>query len=133
MRRQSGFTLIELMIVVGIIAILAAFAVPAYLRYGIRARRADGQEILLRIANAQERYYATNNTYGTLALLQYNQTTSDKGYYTISMPASSATAFTANAVPVAGGPQSKDDCKTLTINNAGVKSQSGSTTNGSCW
>lgn len=135
MYRQRGFTLIELMIVVGIIAILAAFAVPNYLRYGIRARRADGQEILLRIANAQERQYATTNAYGTLDAIGYKATpvVSDKGYYTITVPSPTATAFTAWATPVAGGPQAKDDCKALSITNAGIKGQSGSTTNGSCW
>lgn len=133
MRRQQGFTLIELMIVVGIIAILAAFAVPTYLRYGIRARRADGQQTLLRIANAQERYYSTNNKYGALTDIGYtNPTLSDKQYYSVTV-ASATTTFTATAAPVAGGAQAKDDCKSLTIDNTGQKKQTGSTTNGSCW
>lgn len=140
MKLQRGFTLIELMVVVAIIAIIAAVAVPSYLRYGIRARRADGQELLLRVANAQERYYATNNHYGSLNQLGYTTAASklsEKGYYSLDMkPASDSTSaleYTATAVVVASGPQSKDDCDNLTIDNAGVKGQTGSTTNGTCW
>jgi type IV pilus assembly protein PilE len=132
--------LIELMVVVAIIALLAAFAVPSYLRYGLRARRADGQELLLRVANAQERYYATNNHYGSLDQLGYTTAASklsEKGYYSLDMdPASDSTSaleFTATAVVVPGGPQAKDDCDDLWIKNTGQKGQTGSTTNGTCW
>lgn len=139
MRKYRGFTLIELMVVVMIIAIIAAFAIPNYLRYGIRARRGDGQNMLLRVANAQESYYAANNSYGSMTALGYTTAASqlsEKGYYqlTIQTPAAgSSTGYTATATPVSGGPQVKDDCGALTINDAGVKGQAGSTTNGTCW
>lgn len=135
MARVHGFTLLELMIVVVIIAILAAIAIPAYGRYAIRAHRVDGQELLLRIANAQERFYATNNHYGGLTELDYkNPALSEKSFYSVSMvPAAASTSqsFTATAAPQTG--QTSDDCGSLTINNAGVKSSTGTTTNGSCW
>lgn len=135
MKQQRGFTLLELMIVVVIIAILAAIAIPNYGRYAIRAHRVDGQELLLRIANAQERFYATNNHYGALTELGYDSPAlSEKSYYSVTMnPAAASTtqSFTATAAPVGG--QGKDDCKNLTINNAGVRDSSGTTTNGSCW
>ena len=135
MARARGFTLIELMIVVVIIAVLAAIAIPAYGRYASRARRVDGQELLLRIANAQERFYATSNHYGALSELGYSDPAqSDKQFYNVTMvpaAASSTQTFTASAAPA--GAQVKDDCKSLTIDNAGVKGSSGTTTNGNCW
>lgn len=135
MKQERGFTLLELMIVVVIIAILAAIAIPTYGRYAIRAHRVDGQELLLRIANAQERFYATNNHYGALTELGYdNPALSEKRYYSVSMdPAAASTtqSFTATAAPKNG--QAKDDCADLTITNTGVKASSGMTTNGSCW
>lgn len=141
MARMRGFTLLELMIVLVIIAILAAIAIPAYGRYAYRAHRVDGQELLLRIANAQERYYATNNAYGSMTDLGFTNTSSEKGYYTgaVNVAAdaagNSSAAFTATATPA--GAQVGDMCGTLSITNAGVKSpgpaSASSNSNGNCW
>lgn len=144
MNRSRGFTLIELMVVLVIIAILAAIAIPAYGRYAFRAHRVDGQELLLSIANAQERFYSTNNTYGALSGpsgLGYNDPAiSEKGYYSVTVaidvPASSGSqTFTATAQPI--GAQAGDVCGSLSITNAGVKSpgpaSASSNSNGSCW
>lgn len=132
MRRQSGFTLLELMIVVAVIAILMAIAIPSYLRYGYRARRPDGQELLLRIANAQERFYSTENRYGSLTEVGFEDPAiSEKSYYSVTLPAVSSTTFTATAAPQSD--QAKDDCGSLSIDSVGNKTSSGSTTNGTCW
>src|SRR5690606_11790491 len=66
-RGVRGFTLIELMIVVAIVAILAAIAYPSYINYIQRTRRADGHEMLMRMAAAQERYYTNYNHYAKTA------------------------------------------------------------------
>lgn len=139
---QRGFTMVELMIVAVIIAVLAAIAIPAYGRYAYRARRPDGQQLLLQIANAQERYYATNNQYGALTSMGYNNPAiSEKGYYSVQVqvtadPAgNSSAAFVTTATPMDA--QAKDACGALSISNAGVKSPAASdasfNTNGNCW
>jgi type IV pilus assembly protein PilE len=136
MSRAGGFTLIELMIVIAIIAILSAFAVPAYSRYAYRARRADGQELLLRLANAQERYYATFNKYGSLTDIGYvAPVLSEKGFYSLSLSLGTpASTFTATAAPQ--GAQQSDVCGSLTLDSSGVKASAASkniSSNGNCW
>jgi type IV pilus assembly protein PilE len=61
--RGNGFTLIELMIVVGVIGILAAIAYPAYQNYVLRGHRADAQAEMMALAQAMDRCYTLNNTY----------------------------------------------------------------------
>jgi type IV pilus assembly protein PilE len=142
MRRKRGFTLIELMIVVAVIAILAAIAVPWWGRYTYRARRGDGQNLLMHIAQAEERYYTDYNSYALSASsLGYTTLppTSEHGYYTATIVANPASStgqgYIARAAPVA--PQTNDACGTLSIDNTGQKLPSASSTaansNGSCW
>lgn len=61
--RQSGVTLIELMIAVTIVGILATIAYPSYQNYQQSSRRSEGQSCLVRLANTQERFYASNGRY----------------------------------------------------------------------
>lgn len=134
--RVSGFTIIELMIVVALIAVLTAIAYPAYTKYTFRARRAEGQELLLRTATAQERYYATYNTYAgsVTSDLKFPSDMSTNGYYQISVAASGG-ALTSGYVLTAAPKLSQlgDACGSLTLDSNGTKSQSGTTTNGRCW
>src|SRR5487761_2157745 len=66
---QKGFTLIELMIVVAIISILAAIAIPAYQNYTIRAQVTEGLTLGDGWKTAVAEYYANNGTWPTIALL----------------------------------------------------------------
>lgn len=129
-----GFTLIELMIVVAIVAILAAVAYPSYTNYVFRTRRADGREILMRIAAAQERNYTNLNAYAANVADLGISATSEKGYYTVAAATANGNqTFTLTATPQA--PQDKDKCKELIIDNLGQKSfgSGGNETNGKCW
>jgi type IV pilus assembly protein PilE len=140
-RRRGGFTLLELMIVLVVMGILAALAITSYSRYGYRARRTDGQKLLMAIASAEERYYAQHNAYADLATIGYSTTvnaTSEGGYYTAAVGVSTvnsiaAQAFTATATPVAGKSQQRDTCGALTVTDTGVKGPAGTTANGTCW
>lgn len=66
-RRQSGFTLIELMIVVAIIGILAAVAYPAYTDSIAKGKRGEARAALMNLLQQQERYLTQMNTYETFA------------------------------------------------------------------
>jgi type IV pilus assembly protein PilE len=132
---HRGFTLIELLTVITIVALLASLAMYAYGNYAYRARRAEGREMLMRVASAQERYYTNFNRYGTLVELQFGATPqSERGNYTISAAlGNNSQTFTLNATPAAA--QLRDKCGVLTLDNAGTKGPApvAAHTNGSCW
>jgi prepilin-type N-terminal cleavage/methylation domain-containing protein len=105
---SKGFTLIELMIVVVIIGILAAVAVPAYFNYILRTRQSDAYHNLLDIKAAQEMYYSLENEYadnGQLStantftkLLSFNYTDNEYFSYFVTGSTSPADAFRGWAV-----------------------------------
>ena len=133
--RGRGFTLLEVMIVVAIIAILAAIALPSYSRYVYRTRRADGKNMLMQVAAAQERFYTNYNRYGTMSQLGYTSGTSEKGYYTVTSANGSsgdAQSYVLTATP--RGVQQNDSCAELTISETGKKlAPHDNHTNGDCW
>ena len=111
-----GFTLLELMIVVAIVAILGSIAIPAYQDSVRKSRRADAMTSLIQIQAQQEKWRANNPQYSnSLSSLGWSGTDSLEGYYTVAIAASSVNAFTATATPKTGGPQAGDSCGTLTI------------------
>jgi type IV pilus assembly protein PilE len=132
-RSDSGFTLIELMIVVAIIAIISAIAFPSYQDSVRKSRRADAKAGLLELAQFMERTYTLNNTY-VGAALPFVQTPKDTGtkFYDIAVNIPSANAFTLSATPIAGTPQAADKCGVLSLANTGVKTVSSSTVS-ECW
>ena len=134
-RRVRGFTLIELMVVVSMIAILAALAVPAYQDYVRKARRADAKRDLTALQLAQERWRANNVAYTTTLVgtpgLDWRVTTTE-GYYTLNITAANATTYNITAAPVAGKSQAKDSCGTFAVDQNGPNT-TGSYAKDVCW
>lgn len=114
-KAQYGFTLIELMIVLAIVAILAAIAYPSYLDSIRLARRADATDGLLTLQSQQEKYRANNTTFGTLAQIGGLAASSD-GFYTLTVGNAAATSYTLTATAVAGTTQAADTgCTAMTL------------------
>ena len=140
--RDAGFTLIELLIVVAIVGILGAVALPSYQNQVMRSRRVDAKGALLELAAREERFFGLNNRFSSLATdlgypqLPWNVVTSGgNSYYTLSVIATGQT-FAATSTPT--GPQRQDtDCGIYTIDQTGAKtnkSQSGQSLNSNtCW
>lgn len=145
MNNVKGFSLIELMIVVAIIGIVGAIAMPSYDSYMLKSRRADdGLVHLSKIVDRQERFYLQNNIYtdsfAADGLNMTNSNVSDDGFYEFAITLEGTPvgqAYSVEATPVAGLAQERDtDCAIMTINSVGQKSSeddAGADSSDTCW
>lgn len=141
----GGFTLIEMMITMVVLAILGAIAIPIYQSQVRESRRTDARTALLELAAREERYYATNNAYtADPASLGYSgfgtKYPVGNGYYYLDTPTFSNTAsppsFSLEAQPEPGTDQVNDAaCTTFSVDSTGAQTATGSGTNSSsaCW
>ncbi|WP_045770019.1 type IV pilin protein [Xanthomonas albilineans] len=127
-RRQSGFTLIELMIVVAIVGILAGIAFASYKWSIVKSRRSAAEVCLQQTAQLMERYYTTHMTYAG-APAPATVCPELAQFYTINYPGGqpTATTFILNAVPTAL--QSDATCGTLGLDQAGTRTAAAA----NCW
>ncbi len=136
-RRQRGFTLIEIMITVVIVAILAAVALPSYRSYVLRSHRADAMQALAEGQAIMERCYAQTFSYAAGgACTNTVAPNSPQGYYQIALSNQSATSYTVTATPTVGNMQTGDtQCATMSIDQANQKigKDTASNAQSACW
>ena len=141
-RRGRGFTLIEVMIVVAILGIVSAIALPSYRAHIDRSRRADARTQLLQAAQFMQRFYTANDSY------QYDRagnSSSDQmppqlkrspadgsQVYALTVSASTS-AYTLTMAPIAGSPLANDACGSFTLTSTGVRGVTGTKSRDECW
>jgi len=148
-RRNSGFTLIELMITLVVLSILVAIAYPSYRARVIESRRTDAHVLLEKAAADEERFYTMYNLYTTKVVapgcstgqtcgLGYNTDQSPGGYYTLAVTAATgktiSNGFLLTAMPTTKGAQNSDGkCATITLDSTGRKGFTGTGPLSACW
>jgi len=137
--RDQGFTLIEILVVVAIVGILSAIALPTYNQYITNTRRSEAVAFLRANEQHMQRFYQANNRYdislsNTAVALPHQQApAAGTASYLIGFQANqlTRTTYTIEAVPQAS--MSDDGCGTLRINNMGARSVTGTKTVADCW
>ena len=145
MKKQHGFNLVELMIVVAILGIIAAIAYPSYTEQVRKSRRADCAGAVTSLSGSMERYFTVNSTYlgaadggadtGEPAVF-VTTCPVDGGTATYNLTISAATASTYAVQAAPTGAQTKDKCGTLTLTSTGRKGVTGASTGitwQDCW
>lgn len=128
--KASGFTLVELIVVMAVVAILAAIAIPSYSQYVLRNNRAQAQVVMSQVASLQQQYLLNRRQYGSLADLGATVPADVAAHYNVTvatdLPAVGSPTFTLTATPIGG--QASDRCGTMTLDQAGAKTPASG-----CW
>ena len=132
-RYLRGITLVELLIVIVIIGLMATIAYPQYREYAARAKRVEAKAALLRIAQEQETFYLSNNSFTNdmtnLGFSASSNVITDSESYSVSVTSADAGNFSATAT-YRFDDSEKSKCETFTIDGRGIKTSSPDT---NCW
>tara|TARA_R110002049_G_scaffold13509_2_gene58580 strand:- start:214169 stop:214600 length:432 start_codon:yes stop_codon:yes gene_type:complete len=139
--KHSGFTLVELLIVVAIVAILASIGYPAYNEQVQKGRRADAKNMILQISSLQERYHSNFGYYGNIDDLfgaSSDPVSSDGGYYSLTVACTPSAACTAASrsqqYTITATPNATDaNCGVFTYDQAGNITEGGTKDLAYCW
>lgn len=141
--KPSGFTLIELMIVVAIVAILLVVAVPSYQNYITRSQRSVAINTIMDVASRQQQYFANNKTYAAaladlgLSATYYvdgnGSTSAANALYRITLANVTTTTFDVVATPQNSQATQDTKCATYTLDEMSAQSVSGSGSVADCW
>ena len=147
--RESGFTLIEVMIVVVVIGILVMVAFPSYQEHVRKGNRAEGKGALLRAAQIQERFFSDRGQYVTQAELATafgvsagnlpnirsgEDPNNAAGKYAITiLLAADNLSYTLTATPAASADSTAGGCGDLTLTSTGTRNKSGDKPMSACW
>ena len=130
---MAGFTLVELMVVVLIVAVLAAIAYPGYRSHVVKTQRGAAKACLAQYAAFMERRYTTELTYtGAVPDLDCAVEGNMEQNYAFTVPNPTATTYTATATPTTAFAARDTQCGTLTLTQAGVRNVSTGNTE-DCW
>ena len=139
-KKRSGFTIIELMIVIVIVAILVSLAYPSYVQYVRKAKRGEAQQLLLNWAINQEIWRSNNTLYnGVTDTNSPDYIIPGHDDYDFDAPAFDTASYTLRAVAKTGNDQLKDKarngdfCSTLNLNSAGRKYSEDNIAKLACW
>lgn len=124
----GGFTLIELMIAIAILAIVMGIAIPSYNQWVLNSGRTDAQGVLMQTAQSLERCFTRYSAYndGNCSLAQGDTVMSENEKYQLTVTRVTANQFDLTAVPQ-GGQANDTDCGNFTLNHQGLKGAKGGT------
>ena len=138
MRIPRGFTLIELMITVAVVAILTAIAYPSYTQYIVRSNRSSAVSLVMNLASRQEQYNLDARQYTDQLSLLGTPTISVEiaNNYNVTVAADNSAAppaYSITATPVNTQLVRDTQCGFLKIDHTGLKTIGGTSTVSSCW